>query len=615
MKTAFKKIASLLICLCLIISGMVITASAAEKTATLSFANKAQRTSFSTTQQVWEQNGITFTNNKSSSTTAVADYASPVRLYANSQIIVELASGTITKIVFDANSSSYATTLKNSIGSAATVSSDKVTVTGVNAASFTVTKLTAQVRLDSITVTYEEATTEPEPEPEPEPEQPELTGASYVKVTSAPADWSGTYLIVYEDTANKANGPVAFKGSLSSLDSAENGVAVTINNGVIAATTELNNNTFTIAKSGTGYSVKSASNKYIGHTSYGNGLSSSSSVIVNSVSLNADSTVNLSVVLSGGTITLKYNAASNQMRFRYYKSGQEAICLYKYEEAKTPVADMGNTSVDVKEDLSVNQEVTVKPENIEGKELVMHFTMNGVTTTVPCDPSQIVDNKVSFTFDNIGIQCMADEITAKLVTVENDKETEQATATFSVKAYAKAVLETSTDEATKKFVSDMLRYGAAAQVYQNYTASGLATDGLESLLVEGSSTEVPTEEKMSLTDNASADDVYFKGATVRFDNTNTLVIKLNAKTENTKVLVNGAEATLNGLECVITGLKATDYATKFTFELYEGDLLVQTLSYGINSYAFSKQTSTNGSMAALAKALYAYGASASTPAN
>jgi hypothetical protein len=51
--------------------------------------------------------------------------------------------------------------MKNSIGTPAgatvTVSSDKVTVTiaSPNATSFVVAKLTAQVRLDSITVTYE----------------------------------------------------------------------------------------------------------------------------------------------------------------------------------------------------------------------------------------------------------------------------------------------------------------------------------------------------------------------------------------------------------------------------------------------------------------------------
>ena len=126
--------------------------------ATLSFADKAQRTSYSTTKQVWVQNGITFTNNKASSTTNVADYAKPVRLYQNSEVIVSCGDlGNITKIVFDCNSSSYATAMKNSIGTTATtsVSSDKVTVTLAGTSnSFTISKLTAQVRLDAITVTY-----------------------------------------------------------------------------------------------------------------------------------------------------------------------------------------------------------------------------------------------------------------------------------------------------------------------------------------------------------------------------------------------------------------------------------------------------------------------------
>ena len=127
--------------------------------ATLSFANKAQRTTFTTSQQVWEQNGIKFTNNKASSTTNIADYANPARLYASSSVVVNHTSNKITKIVFDCNSSSYATAMKNSIGTVSgatvTVSSDKVTVTFTSSVeSFTIAKLTAQVRLDAITVTY-----------------------------------------------------------------------------------------------------------------------------------------------------------------------------------------------------------------------------------------------------------------------------------------------------------------------------------------------------------------------------------------------------------------------------------------------------------------------------
>ena len=132
----------------------------AEATATLSFANKAQRTSFSTTKQVWEQNGVTFTNDKASSSNAVADYAAPVRLYAGSSVTVACSLGNMKKIVFDCNSSSYATAMKNSIGSSATASSDKVTVAlDEPSNTFSVAKLTAQVRIDAITVTYEEEAT------------------------------------------------------------------------------------------------------------------------------------------------------------------------------------------------------------------------------------------------------------------------------------------------------------------------------------------------------------------------------------------------------------------------------------------------------------------------
>ena len=139
----------------------------AEVTATLSFANKAQRTSFSTTKQVWEQNGVIFTNDKASSTNNIADYANPVRLYANSKVTVAFTSN-MTKIVFDCSSNDYATAMKNSIGTVSgatvSVSSDKVTVTFTSSVeSFTIAKLTAQVRLDAITVTYIEEVVTKEP--------------------------------------------------------------------------------------------------------------------------------------------------------------------------------------------------------------------------------------------------------------------------------------------------------------------------------------------------------------------------------------------------------------------------------------------------------------------
>lgn len=122
--------------------------------ATLSFADKAQRTSYSTSQQVWAQNGITFTNDKGSSTSNVGDYAEPARCYAKSSITIEVARA-ISKIEFDCNTSGYATALANSIGNAASASGDKVTVNITPASTtFSVASLTAQVRLDALTVTF-----------------------------------------------------------------------------------------------------------------------------------------------------------------------------------------------------------------------------------------------------------------------------------------------------------------------------------------------------------------------------------------------------------------------------------------------------------------------------
>ena len=116
-------------------------------------AAKTQRTEWSTTKQVWKNGPVTFTNNKSGSQTNVADYGAPVRLYQGSEIVIECIG--MTQIVFNCNSTDYATALKNSIGSAATASGKVVTV-AVSENTLTAT-LGAQVRIDSLTVTAEVA--------------------------------------------------------------------------------------------------------------------------------------------------------------------------------------------------------------------------------------------------------------------------------------------------------------------------------------------------------------------------------------------------------------------------------------------------------------------------
>lgn len=143
----------------------------------------------------------------------------------------------------------------------------------------------------------------------------------FVKVTTAPTDWSGTYLIVYE------TGNVAFDGSLTNLDVAENTVAVTISENKIEATDALMKSTFIInEKDG---SLKSASGYYVGHDSGTRNklFASKTTAYKNVFEFNAESKV---ITIKGKTgYFLKYNSDSGQTRFRYFKSGQKDIQLYK----------------------------------------------------------------------------------------------------------------------------------------------------------------------------------------------------------------------------------------------------------------------------------------------
>ena len=123
----------------------------------LSFSTTDNRTNFDTSNQTWEANGVKLINDKSASTSNVADYSNPARFYKSSKLTIECAS--MTKIEFVCNSSSYASALQNSIAANAnynvTVSGSTVTVTFVEAVdSFVIDSLSGgQVRMNSLTVT------------------------------------------------------------------------------------------------------------------------------------------------------------------------------------------------------------------------------------------------------------------------------------------------------------------------------------------------------------------------------------------------------------------------------------------------------------------------------
>lgn len=181
-------------------------------------------------------------------------------------------------------------------------------------------------------------------------EQVPVQSKNFVKVTENPTDWSGEYLLVYEESETVG---YVFSGG----DSNNNNKEVTIEDGKIAA--EGNENyVITIAPMEGGYSLK-FEDKYMAGSSGSNALSFEETAALNTLSLDGDNNVDI----VSNTSHMRFNSAANSMRFRYFKSttytGQEVVALYKLSEPEviTPTTTL---TVDPKTaEIEVGETVTL----------------------------------------------------------------------------------------------------------------------------------------------------------------------------------------------------------------------------------------------------------------
>lgn len=210
---------------------------------------------------------------------------------------------------------------------------------------------------------------------------------TYEKITSTNDLKSGDYLIVYED------GNVAFDGSRDQLDAVENTFGVTISNDEITTSTQ---GYFTYdATAGT---LKSASGYYIGQTGTGNGLVSSKTfAYTNTITIDNDENAVITAVLTNGIgPTLRYNSASNQKRFRYYGSGQQAIQLYR-KKSTDPVLSVNSNALTIELPYNVssaNTTFTLTGENLTENVTMSFngaegFTISPSSSTLPISNGQV----------------------------------------------------------------------------------------------------------------------------------------------------------------------------------------------------------------------------------
>ncbi len=626
------------------------------ESATLSFADDSNRTSFSTDKQVWEENGIKLTNDKASSTTNVANYSDPVRLYKGSSVTIE-APQNIAKIDFTCNSSTYATALANSISDNVSVNGNVVTVTlGTPDDSYTVSALSAQVRLNSLTVYYAK-----DAEPEchhmsattttvsptctatgsttvvcdecgeqvsyvviaalghdyidnacvrcghiVENVSPEPTQGGWTLVTNESELKAGDKIVMVAKTFVAGNIGNSIMASVSGVSAADGSISALPDSAMI----------LTLGGSTGAWTLADTSGKLLGATA------------VKKLAWDKGTT-SWSISISGGNATIQ-NATASYGRFLYnsssprfttYTSNTNASMLlpqiYKYVEASADEdAEIKSVSMTVGSDLTMNYYVTGYDQNTD---YYMIFTMHGV------DSDRIYgiekNGYLVFSLTNIAPQFMGDGISAALYADDSEIPC-SVLEDYSVKDYAEKIMETfAENETLMDLVADMLRYGASAQIYKDYKTDELVSDGLD--LDAHGSDELPTEDDddryLDTPDEISALADSFTSAGVRFDFDNKIFFKF--KTDDIskiKITVNGVTiddladkvVSVDGKYVFYTdGLLATEFDKTFTFTMYVNNVEHQTLTYSVNSYAYAKYEE-NTDIAGLVRALYRYGISA-----
>ena len=300
------------------------------------------------------------------------------------------------------------------------------------------------------------------------------TDVTYTKVTEAPEDWSGEYLLVYEE------GNVILDGSLETIDAVNNTSAVTISDNSI--TMDDNSKSVTIeAVEGGGYVMKSASGKYLYAPSDKNAMSASADKSTAAkypltIEVKADGT---DIALSSGP-HMRFNAAADQNRFRYYKSttytNQKPVALYKLSEASavTVAAPMASPAAgEVEKGTQIT--LTTTTENA-----TIFYTLDGSTPT-----------KDSKTYSDAAKPVITEDCTLKAVAILNGTSSAVQTVKYTVKNDTAADLEE----------GDYVIYAPAYTKALSTTKTGNYNVGVDVTVADGKMTGYGDTEVWTVTRN------------------------------------------------------------------------------------------------------------------
>ncbi len=459
----------------------------------------------------------------------------------------------------------------------------------------------------------------------------------YKKVTTAPADWSGDYVLVYEA------GSYAFPGPPPTPRPYSNGRTISCSGGVIPYA-QANSIRVTLAPRADGsYSIRSASGVYMGCTGSYSGLAyGANNQYSNNIAMNSDGTV--TITASNGA---RLGFMTTLRRFQYFASntGYNPISLYRKETTvhttyyTTELPDICDESIDIRHSLNLASDISINYAVIASQltsydsfymqcELPVYEgnTLVG-SHTVIVEP---VLSNIYYYFTLTGITAvnMADEISATLIMERDGQTYTSAEDIYSVSTYAYSQLnkDTSTEE-LKALCAELLRYGSTAQIYKDYRTASLAdatmTESHRSYLRDLEA--VPFSTTNAVLKDLTSPSVTWAGKVLSLESKVVIRFVMDTASYNGRIEelclrvtyadYTGAEKTTVLTECSpysdnpsyyafdFDGLLAAELRSDVSVAVYAGNTRIsQTMEYNAATYGSNK----TGTLRTLCQALLAY---------
>ena len=272
-----------------------------------------------------------------------------------------------------------------------------------------------------------------------------------------------------------------------------------------------------------------------------------------------------------------------------------------------PVFKIASANLLITDSISINFKVN---KNVyEGYNNVYAvIECNGETVTITNPTYHEEDNqKYYFTFSGIGPQMMKDAVNITLYGTANGEEYTNSVSYSVYRFCTRQIANNTSDAAYCKVLTDLLNYGAAAQVYVGYKTDDLANAGIDQSYASDTLAEPVSQLNLTY---ATIENpiVAWKSAALYFESRVSPRLQIQADDITglyVKFVIDGVEYVVDTFEpregytdryyVTFEGVSPTMMRSAFTATVYKDGVAVSnTLQYSIQTYVVGKTVSDGG---------------------